>query len=83
MLDLTIHRFILRYREHVVGHFSNVAIAVLTGYTRCSFSTKRRAEMLAQYTIEERGTEKWIPITDHTVDYVNGSHCYRGEKVIN
>ena len=77
MLDLTIHRFILRYREHVIGHFSNV------GYTRCSFGIKRRAEMLSRYTIEERGTEKRIPITDYTVDYVNGSHCYRGEKVIN
>jgi len=78
MLDLTVHRFILRFGELIVCQFSNLPLAILTGYVRCSYDPKRRGQMLSQYTLEERGTGKREPITDYRVEYINGAYIYRG-----
>ena len=83
MLDLNIHRFILRFGEHIVCQFSNLPLAVLTGYVRCSYDIKKREAMLKQYSIEERGTGKREPVTDYRVDAMNGAYIYRGAAVIN
>lgn len=83
MLDLTIHRFILRFGELIVCQFSSLPLAVLTGYVRCSYDPKKKEQMLVQYTIEERGTGKREPITDYRVDHTNGAYIYRGSAVLN
>lgn len=78
MLDLTIHRYTLRRGDHVEGHFSNIPVAVVTGYARCSLNPIKRAAMLNVFTVEERGTGNRDALTNHNVSFQFGIPYYIG-----
>jgi hypothetical protein len=68
-LDLSIHSVVLLHGHQPVAHFSNLPLAVITGFERGG----------DDYTVKEQG-EPELPVRSYSVNYIHGGLVYVGPK---